>query len=167
MSMFEDSRYQWRETYLVLFDSSARPMLRTVKRTLSALDERYTLTNLSADDQGRFDSLTLLSPDDFSALDICYTSGEEVLEHAATLLEELERVGGRPDDRAALKQIQQCDARLDVLHFEQVPELPEDDYEPGEILDPSALLLVLGALAKITGGIAVDPQSGSIIGDDQ
>jgi hypothetical protein len=31
------------------------------------------------------------------------------------------------------------------------------------MLDPSALLLVLDALAELTGGIAVDPQTGTML----
>ena len=30
MSMFEDSRYRWRETYFVLFDAKKRPTLKSV-----------------------------------------------------------------------------------------------------------------------------------------
>ena len=31
------------------------------------------------------------------------------------------------------------------------------------MLDPSALLIVLETLAKLTGGVAVDPQSGTVL----
>jgi hypothetical protein len=48
-----------------------------------------------------------------------------------------------------------------VLHFEQVPDEDAEDAGEDEILDPSALLVVLGALAKLTKGVAVDPQSGT------
>lgn len=167
MSMFENSQYRWRETYFVLFNSRDRPTLKTVERALSALNENYLLTNLSADEQGRFDSLTLLSPDDFAALDLCYTSGAEVLEHGAELAADMEPAACEPDEVAAVKRIRQCDGRFDVLHFEQIPEFPEEeDDESEEMLDPSALLLVLGALAKITGGVAVDPQAGTILSED-
>ena len=46
MSMFEDSRYRWRETYFVLFDAKKRPTLKSVTKTLSALNKRFELTNL-------------------------------------------------------------------------------------------------------------------------
>ena len=73
MSTFEDSRYRWRETYFVLFDAKNRPALKTVVKTLSALNKRFELTNRTADSHGHIESLTLISPDDFAALDICYT----------------------------------------------------------------------------------------------
>jgi len=166
MSMFERSNYRWRETYFVLFRSSDRPTLKKVGKALSGLNDRYTLTNLSADDGGRFESLTLLSPDDFAALDICYTSGVEVLEQGTLLAEEVNATACDAGTQMPRKRIEQCDARFDVLHFEQVPEMPEDD-DTDEMLDPSALLLVLGALARLTGGVAIDPQAGSIISNDE
>src|SRR5574340_192032 len=166
MSMFEDGHYRWRETYFVLFESGRRPTLKAVAKTLSGLDAHYELLNLSADEEGRFDSLTLVSPEDFAALDICYTSGEEVLEHRASLAKELRPTATRPAELAALGQLKHCDARFDVLHFEQVSDHLDDEDEPDEVLDPGALILVLGALARITGGVAIDPQSGTILLDE-
>jgi hypothetical protein len=167
MSMFEDNQYRWRETYFVLFDSGKRPMLKAVQEALAGLNEHYLLKHASADRQGRFDSLTLLSPDDFAALDICYTGGEEVLDHAASLAREMESVACEMQETDALRQILRCDARFDVLHFEQIPQEEYDEgnlgEEPDEMLDPSALLMVLGVLAKITGGVAVDPQAGTFL----
>jgi hypothetical protein len=167
MSMFEDTRFRWRETYFVVFHSSDRPSLETVQAALADLDEHYTLANVLEDDKGRFESLTLRSPDDFSGLDVCYTSGAEVLEQGAELADQMRASTNRPDEESIVKQVRQCDARFDVLHFEEVPELPEADDDDDDVLDPSALLLVLGALAKVTDGIAVDPQSGAILsGED-
>ena len=166
MSMFENNQYRWRETYFVLFDSRKRPTLETVQQALSVLSDRYVLTNLSADEEGQFDSLTLLSPDDFAALDICYTSGVEVLEHGIELAEEIERTAADAEEAAHAKQVKLCDARFDVLHFEQVPDPSGGADETEEIFDPSALLLVLNALAKVTEGIALDPQAGSVLDEE-
>jgi hypothetical protein len=170
MSMFEDSQYRWRETYFVLFASRKRPTLKAVARALSALNEHFVLKNPSTDERGRFDSLTLLSPDDFAALDICYTGGEEVLEHAASLAKEMQPAACEMRKTDALQRLLQCDGRFDVLHFERVPEQADEeeprDDESDEMLDPSALLLVLGALAKITGGVVVDPQAGTFLDSD-
>jgi hypothetical protein len=169
MSMFEDTQYRWRETYFVLFDSGNRPKLATIERELCGLNEHYMLRNLSADEEGRFDSLTLLSPDDFAALDICYTEGEEVLDHAASLAKEMASAAREMNETDLLQRVVQCDGRFDVLHFEQVPEYEERDEEEesDEMLDPSALLLVLGALAKITDGVAIDPQAGTFLEDGE
>ena len=166
MSMFEDSRYRWRETYFVLFDAKKRPKLTRVAKTLSAMNERFALINLNADAQGQIDSLTLLSPDDFAALDICYTGGVEVSEQSVSLVEELKKAGSDIPPPIPWKQIRKCDGRFDVLHFEQVPEDVEEDAEDDGMLDPSALLIVLGALAGLTGGVAVDPQAGTFLTDE-
>lgn len=161
MSMFEDGRYRWRETYFVLFDAAQRPAAAQVAKTLAALGNRYELKNIRGDDQGLFESLTLLAPDDFAALDISYLEGEEVLEQGAELCADLGRAAADAQEKARLKRIRQCTGRFDVLHFEQLADDETEDDD--ETLDPGAMLVVLEALAKLTGGIAVDPQSGTVI----
>ena len=47
------------------------------------------LSNPIADKHGRFESLTLMSPDDFAAMDICFTAGTEVREQVQAMVEEL------------------------------------------------------------------------------
>jgi hypothetical protein len=166
MSMFEDRHYRWRETYFVLFRSHNRPKLKTIQQALSALNSNYQLTNLNSDRRGRLESLTLISPDDFAALDICYTEGAEVLEQGAALAQEIKPSSCEASQSDPLDRLVQCDARFDVLHFEQVPEFPAEEDEADEMLDPSTLLLVLAELAKLTDGIAVDPQAGAILSDE-
>jgi hypothetical protein len=161
MSTFEDDRFRWRETYFVLFPSERRPKLKTVETKLAALSKRYSLENPGADETGNFESLTLISPDDFAAMDVCFTSGAEVLEHNEELVQELAATI-EPQQKPLLKQLKQYDGRFDVLHFEQVGDSADDD-DFDDLLDPSALLAVLEELARITGGLAVDPQSGTIL----
>jgi hypothetical protein len=166
MSMFEDSRYRWRETYFVLFPAKKRPELKSMTKMLAVLNKRFELTNLNADDDGLIDSLTLISPDDFAALDICFTSGSEVLEQSAVLVDDLKKMGIDGPPPVSWEQIKKYDGRFDVLHFEQVTEEGEGDAEDDELLDPSALLVVLAALAKQTGGVALDPQAGTFITEE-
>ena len=165
MSTFENARYRWRETYFVVFPAEKRPTLTVVEKTLSALSKRYILSQPTIDDHGLFESLTLASPDDFAAMDICLTTGAEVVEQGVELADELS-ASLEPNQRAVLKKIKIYDARFDVLHFEQIADLPEEGEEGDDLLDPSALLAVLAALAKITGGIAIDPQSGTILSEN-
>jgi hypothetical protein len=166
MSMFEDSRYRWRETYFVLFPAKKRPALKSVTKALSALNKRFELTNLNADGEGLIDSLTLISPDDFAALDICYTGGAEVLEQSASLVDDLKKLGVEGPPPVSWEQIKKYDGRFDVLHFEQVGEGDEGEAEDDELLDPSALLVVLAALAKQTAGVAIDPQAGTFVTEE-
>jgi hypothetical protein len=163
MSMFEDERYRWRETYFVLFDARKRPTLDRMKRALEATSSRFALANLGADEQGQFESVTVLSPDDFAAMDIVYVEGEEVVEQVGELTKEMKFTICDAADEAKLKRIRHCDGRFDVLHFEEVTQPGDEDELGDEMLDPGAILLVLGTLAKLTGGVAIDPQSGTVI----
>jgi hypothetical protein len=162
MSTFERDEYKWRETYFVLFDSCKRPNLKKVERVLHELSDRFKLTNARADEDGRFESITVLAPDDYAALDISYESGEEVLEQGAALEEEMKSSAADADERSRLARLSKCDARFDLLHFEQVTD-DEPEDEADEMLDPSALLIVLDALVELTGGVGVDPQSGTLL----
>ena len=162
MSMFEDGHYRWRETYFVVFDVAKRPTVQRVKKSLTALGRHYELKNVRGDEAGLLESLTVLSPDDFAALDISYLEGEEVLEQGAQLADDLQRTAADAAEKLRVKRIRQCNARFDVLHFEQLTG-EEDESEEDEMLDPGTMLIVLEALAKLTGGIAVDPQSGTMM----
>jgi hypothetical protein len=162
MSMFDNDLYRWRETYFVLFHAARRPTLKAVEKRLATLNAHYVLTNCRSDGHGRFDSLSVVSPDDFAALDVSYLGGKEVREAAVTLAKELRSDTVRREDPGKLKCLAECDGRFDVLHFEMVTD-GETAEEADEVFDPSTLLLVLEALVDLTGGIAVDPQSGTIL----
>jgi hypothetical protein len=164
MSLFENDHYRWRETYFVLFDSGKRPTWQRTKHVLSALSAHYTLSNFSHDKKGLLESLTLLAPDDFAALDVCYVGGDEVLEQGSQLAREIKFALYDPADQERLKKLGKYDGRFDVLHFEQIADPgDEEEADADELLDPSAVLIVLDALAKLTDGIAIDPQSGILM----
>jgi hypothetical protein len=163
MSTFEDKNYRWRETYFVLFDAKKRPKLKSVLKMLGDLNPRYEIVQPHGDSHGAIDSLTVVSPDDYAALDLCYTEGEEVLELAPDLVKDLKKSSADAPSPVPYEKILRYDGRFDVLHFERITDEPEEPDED-EMLDPSALLIVLEALANLTGGVAVDPQSGTVLG---
>ena len=67
-----------------------------------------------------------------------------------------------PGQESLLAKLSTCDARLDILHFEQLTSaMTEDDDE--EFLDPGALLGVAESLAQLVDGVAVDPGSGTFV----
>ena len=162
MSMFEDRQYQWRETYFVLFHSAKRPRLGALKKRLERADCRFTLANCVSDKKGLIESLTILAPDDFAALDISYLAGEEVREEARSLAAELKTAECGREERAKIDRLKACDGRFDILHFERVGDHAAEEEDEG-MFDPSGLLIVLDALVELTGGIAVDPQSGATL----
>ncbi|RMG00303.1 MAG: hypothetical protein D6741_07070 [Planctomycetota bacterium] len=163
MSLFQNPEYCWRETFLVFFDAENRPSAHEIEAAMESLGARYVLTNVTATDDGLFDSATLLAPDDFAAMDICYVEDDDVPEQAQETIEELQR--GDKDALAPEQaaKIRNATARIDVLHFEQVGTTRDDLDDEGDMFDPSALISVLETLARLTQGVAVDPQSGTVV----
>ena len=161
MSLFGDANYQWRETYFILFRQGDRPMADDVVKALTANDNRLEISDVLSDDDGRLESLTLKSPDDFAAMDISLVTGEEVTEQIDELSHELAKATLSDEDHENLQQLAQCDARFDIFHFEQV--LDDVDGGEDEFLDPAALLIVMEKLALICRGVGIDPQSGSLM----
>ncbi len=154
----EREEYEWRETYFILFRASKRPTLTQVERTVGELNDRLKLENLTADEDGRFESVMIHSPEDYAAIELSYESGEAVTEQATELAKQL-KAEAESDDLAKLLV---ADARLDVMHFEKMVNGPYGD-EDEEMLDPSSLLMVVEALVALTEGVAVDPASGAIL----
>ena len=162
MSTFERDEYKWRETYFVFFDAAKRPTMKKVERVLRNLNDRFEFINARADEDGRFESITVISPDDYAALDISFEAGEEVLEQGASLYQELRSSVSDADERSRLERLPKLDARFDLLHFEQMTADASGD-EADEMLDPSALLIVLDALVELTGGVGIDPASATLL----
>lgn len=157
--MSDDDRYEWRETYFVLFASSKRPSLAAVEKAVRKVGPHLQLSGQEADDRGRIEAINVQSLGDFSALEIDYHSGDEVLQQVEELTQQLRADRAERDKLAKLKS---CDARFEIMHFEIMAEDLSSE-ENDEIFDPSALLVVLDALAELTDGVGVDPQSGSLL----
>ncbi len=155
---------EWRDTYFILFQQSGRPTLNQVEAALADSGRRITLENLEADEDGMFESLLVQAPDDHSAVEISYETGEAVIEQSAALAKQLQ--GEATADQ--LKRLLRADARLDVMHFERInseeDSFTDDDEEFGlEAVDPASLLGVVEALARLTKGLPIDPASGAIL----
>ncbi len=161
MSSFERFGYQWRETYFVFFDRTRRPTLAQVKKRLHRLGKQFRLDGETADSDGEFETISLVSDSDFAAVDLAYEEGDAVVQQARALAKEFKPNQLDPREREQVALLKQCNARLDLLHFEnKAAEDPLD--EDDEMLDPSALLLVLDAMVELTGGVGIDPASGSL-----
>jgi hypothetical protein len=160
MSLFENAAYQWRETYLVLFESIDRPTADRVKMALEELGSQYEIYDVRSDEDGRFDSLTLVSPDDYAAMDVSYVSGEEVTEQTKELVKELKQTTATEAEIDGLKRILGLDARFDIYHFE---EIVTGDEEDDEFMDPGCLLQVIDELTRLVHGVGLDPASGAFL----
>jgi hypothetical protein len=159
MSTEDNEEYNWRETYHILFREADRPTLTQVERALGSLGHHIRLENVTADEEGRFESATIQSPDDYAALEIYYESGEAVVEQAAQLARQLKSEA----EPAQLRRLVSANARLDVMHFEHIVGNAYDDEDVEEMLDPTCLLMVVEALVDLTRGVAIDPASGAIL----
>ena len=162
MSLFENDRYQWRETYFVLFEQATRPQADVVVSALKQQDPHCEVANIVANESGQLESLMLRSPEDSSAMDITFVTGEEVTEQREELLNALAKSTIGEDDREKLNFLGECDSRFDIYHFEEASFIGGDDSED-DPLDPGALLLVMDCLAKICQGVGIDPQSSSLM----
>jgi hypothetical protein len=163
MSTFERDGYQWRETYFVFFDRARRPTLKQIEKLLHKLSRRFKLEGGTADEQGHFESISLVSESDFAAVDIAYEEGDEVLEQAAAMAKEFKLSQLDAEERKKLERLPRLDARFDLLHFENIAGDDPLDDEDDDMLDPSALLLVLDAVLELTDGVGIDPASGSFV----
>ncbi|HUG70701.1 MAG TPA: hypothetical protein VMM76_23330 [Pirellulaceae bacterium] len=162
MSLFENNMYQWRETYFVLFTQAARPQADAVATALKKQDPHYEITDIVANDAGQLESLTIRSPEDSSAMDITFVTGDEVTEQREELLNTLAKSTLRDGDHDKLNFLGECDSRYDIYHFEEATFIGGEEGED-DPLDPGALLLVMDCLARLCHGVGIDPQSGSLM----
>jgi hypothetical protein len=161
MSLFEDGRYQYRETYFVLFDHKNRPKSSDVERLLIELGPRMEIREMVTNDAGCLDSMTVLSHSDAAGMDIAYVEGDEVKEQVLQLRQDWKGKSPGTKEKPHLERAMHATARFDVFHFEEFSDFPdEEDDGP---LDPGTLLLVLNKLARLCHGEALDPQTGELL----
>lgn len=160
-----DDQLEWRDTYFIFFDRARRPSLTQVEAAIHAASQRLALENLEADEDGLFESALVEAPQDNAALEISYETGEAVAAQGSDLAKQL-----RGElNKKQLTQMLQANARLDVMLFERVrsdlwsSDDESDDEWESATLDPSSLLNVVAALAKLTGGLPIDPASGAVL----
>jgi hypothetical protein len=161
MSLFANENYRWRETYFVLFRREDLPSIEQVREAFLSLGDAYQVTDLSIDEDGLLEVMTVLAPLDFSGMDISFVEGEEVTEQVGELKGEIQLAGCTKHDQAKLKKLGEADARFDIYHFQQIVDDPVDDED--EYMDPGSLLQVLACLNRLCNGVSIDPQSGLLM----
>ena len=156
MSLFENTEYEYRDTFFVFLDPENRPSTDKIESCIAQLGSKYVAENAKSDD-GDFESITVKSPYDFSAMDIAYVEGEEVLGQIGELMEEFRTMTLVGDDYKKLAKFKTAKARLDIFHFEQVKSGEQ------EFLDPGGLLIVMEKLTELCDGVGLDPQSQTLM----
>jgi len=132
MSTFEDDRYQWRETYFVLFDPVKKPFLHEIRKGLDLVFRSLQVHEVTVDEQGRIESLSVASYDDFAAIDLIYQCGEHVVVETNAIAQELLRSGPSKNRKKFERKFEKCkkyQARLDVLHFEQMEPISRSESQ--------------------------------------
>jgi len=132
MSTFEDDRYQWRETYFVLFDPVKKPLLHDIRKGLDSMFRSLQIREAHADEQGRIESLSVASYDDFAAIDLLYQCGDHVARETNAIAEEMLLAKMSSKSMAKIENARKCRARLDVLHFEQMEPIQQTESEAEE-----------------------------------
>jgi hypothetical protein len=162
MSLFDDSNYRWRDTFLVLFDDEQRP---TIELALSAIQKigKFEMQNLSESESRHIESMTITSNVDLVGLEIFYVAGAEVVEETEALVLELTEDALLLGNEDSLTQLSTANARFDILHFEQITENANEPSDDNELMDPGSLLAVTAALASLVNGVAVDPSAASFV----
>ena len=155
----------WRETYFVMFSVDDRPTLTQVEGAIADASDRLRLENMMANDDGQFESGLVQAPEDNAAMEISFETGESVIEQSAEAAKRFKEQLTGPQLAVLLK----ADARLDIMHFERVPDSFDDEFGDNdedlldEALDPASLITVVDALTDLTQGIAIDPASGEVM----
>ena len=124
MSMFDDNRYCWRETYLVMLDRRKRPAMSEMVPRLHRLNDRLVIKNPRSVANDWFESLIVIAPNDSAAVEIQYHDGLEVTTEFAALADELERHELSAKERKKITQARGLSAKIELLHFEQIEEAP-------------------------------------------
>ena len=118
MTLFEDNRYDWRETYFIYFESSHRPKLPEVRRALKTYAPFFYVLDSKADPNGNLVAMTIASYENHAALEIVYQEGNHVLTEIQHLVRTLKN-DATPEELFKLKKIVQYKTRFDIHHFEQ------------------------------------------------
>jgi len=121
MTLFEDDRYDWRETYFVYFESSHRPKLPEIRRALKTYVPFFSILNSKAEFDGNLVAMTIASYENHAALEITYREGKDVLTEIKQLVLSL-KMDATAEELLKLQKAAQYKARFDVHHFEQTAE---------------------------------------------
>jgi hypothetical protein len=155
MSLFENGDYEYTDTFFVFFKRENLPSIEVVKSAIADLGDRFQASKI-AEKEGDFESMTVLSPEDFSAMDIVLDLNAEVTTQIEELVGDFRTQTLTGDDQDKLQIFKQCDVRFDLFHFEKQVNGNDD---PDAFIDPGGLLIVLEKIRSICDGVGLDPQS--------
>jgi len=118
MTLFNDDRYNWRETYFVCFESTHRPTLPGVRQALKRHIPFLEILACQADEHENLTLLTAASYEDHAAMEIIYREGNDILDESKHLYHTWS-TEATAAERVQLEKMVHCRTRFDVHHFEQ------------------------------------------------
>ena len=166
MTLFDDHRYDWRETYFVYFESSHRPKLPEVRRALRTYAPFLSMLDSKTEPDGSIVAMTLASYEDHAALEIVYREGSDIVAEARLFAHSL-REEASEEECVKLQKIAQCKTRFDVHHFEQtadthifnITKLPELNFSKKTTPPTDVFSKALKMDAADKGKFHFDPNS--------
>ena|GEM_PF-1951371 len=121
MTLFDDDRYDWRETYFVYFESAFRPKLTDVRRALKLNAPFIEILNTETEPTGGIIQMTIASYEDHAALEIVYQEGNSIQNEAQHLADSLKQ-DASDSELVQINKISLCNTRFEIHHFEQTAE---------------------------------------------
>lgn len=155
MSLFENDQYEYTDTFFVFFKSENLPPAESVKAAIAELGDRFEFGKITFREE-QFEAMSILSPQDFSAVDIVMDPNADVVGQVEELIAEFRTLTLTGDDRDKLARFKECNARFDLFHFEKKVS---GNSDPDAFIDPGGLLIVLEKLRSLCDGVGLDPQS--------
>lgn len=122
MSLFNDERYCWRETYFIVCSPALRPKFAEFSAMLEKSIPTLRIRDKKVDSFDSIEFLSVVSLEDKSGLDIVYQENENSLQETAALLDEIQQQTTTDKTRQLADKASSFTGRLDVLHFEQTSE---------------------------------------------
>ncbi|MDR2345166.1 MAG: hypothetical protein LBE18_03790 [Planctomycetaceae bacterium] len=119
MTLFDDERYAWRETYFVLFEPEMRPQFAMIRKIFNSHVGCFSVLDKKINKDNTMESLTIASYEDHAAIEIVYSEGENVLLENEALFKTISKDCPQKE-RELLHKAKKMAARYSVLHFEQV-----------------------------------------------
>ena len=166
MTLFDDDRYNWRETYFVYFEPPHRPKLAKVRQTLKTHAPFLCILDGKEDEHENLIAMTIASYEDHAALEITYREGDDVLAEAKHTFHTLKEEAS-PRELSQLEKIASCQTRFDVHHFEQtaatnvfnVTKIPEIKFPKQSPVVSKPKDVFSRVLAMVKGKFHFDPHS--------
>jgi hypothetical protein len=119
MTLFEDDRYAWRETYFVLFEPSRRLRFTDARKEFDIHAGCFSVLDKKIGQNDAMESITIASYEDHAAIEVLYSEGEAVLSESELLFVTMSK-DCPMRERELLRRAKNFTGRYSVLHFEQI-----------------------------------------------